>query len=178
MHPTPLLLQRLLVAVLIGFSSILKGQLLLSEFQENDLFLEQSNSTQQIIQGNIKPEYLLSSIRKNYCALQLFDPNGVELKTNGHSTTLNLEEVVSFFESNSNRIRFISDSSSFLQQQALHWKIASSNSPVFEHYWTIVCYFTKSNAVEAQQFRQERLSALQLQHPEFPIQLVFIQQDF
>lgn len=157
MHLSSLIQKRLLVVLLLVFSSSLEGQ---------------------IIQGNIKPEYLLNSIRKNYCALQLFDPNGVELKTSGYSTTLYLEEVVSFFESNSNRIRFISDSSSFLQQQALHWKIASSVSPVFEHYWTIVCYFTQSNAVEAQLFRQERLRALQLQHPEFPIQLVFIQQDF
>ncbi|MFM2285236.1 MAG: hypothetical protein RLZZ543_733 [Bacteroidota bacterium] len=151
-----LLQKRLLVVLFLGFSSFLEGQ---------------------IIQGNIKPEYLLSSIRKNYCAIQLFDPNGVELKTNRLSSSMFLEEIDSFFDGNYTRIRFISDSSSFLQQQALHWNIAASNALLYEHCWTIVCYSTKSNAVDAQLFRQEHLKALQQQHPGLPIQLVFIQQD-
>jgi len=128
---------------------------------------------------SIRPEYQLISIRESYCQLKLFNPQGFQVFPAELNQFPSDEILLQLFEHKLNSNYLIPDSSQNKTLEMTRWKILTNSNEmlVSKSCWTLVCYWSTRAALEAQKERMRVWTHFQKQHPEYPLELYFIQQD-
>lgn len=128
---------------------------------------------------SICPEYQLISIRESYCQLKLFNPQGFQVFPDELNQFPSDEILLQLFSHKLNPDYLIPDSSQNKTLEMIRWEIPSNINELLSSKacWTLVCYWSTRSAFEAQKERIRVWTRFQKLHPEYPLELYFIQQD-
>jgi hypothetical protein len=128
---------------------------------------------------SIRPEYQLLSIRESYCQVKLFNPQGFQVFYEELNQFPSEERLLQLFTQKLNSDYLIPDSSQNKTLEMVRWELPLNTNELLasNRCWTLVCYWSARSALDAQKERMHVWSRFQKQHPEYPLELYFIQQD-
>jgi hypothetical protein len=128
---------------------------------------------------SIRPEYQLLSILESYCQVKLFNPQGFQLFYEELNQFPSEERLLQLFTQKLNSDYLIPDSSQNKTLEMVRWELPLNTNELLasNRCWTLVCYWSARSALDAQKERMHVWSRFQKQHPEYPLELYFIQQD-
>ena len=137
------------------------------------------NNSNSIFSHSIRPEYQLISIQESYCQLKLFNPQGFQVFYEELNQFPSDEILLQLFEYKLNCNYLILDSALNKTLEMIRWEIPSNINELqsSKACWTLVCYWSTRSALEAQKERIRVWTRFQKLHPEYPLELYFIQQD-
>lgn len=158
---------------------MLRGLLLVFIFYSIKINCQNNYLDNSISSLSIRPEYQLISIQESYCQLKLFNPQGFQVFYEELNQFPSDEILLQLFEYKLNSNYLILDSALNKTLEMIRWEIPNNSieSLVSKPCWTLVCYWSTRSALEAQKERMRVWTRFQKKHPEYPLEIYFIQQD-
>jgi hypothetical protein len=158
---------------------MLRGLLLVFIFYAIKINCQNNYFDNSIFSLSIRSEYQLISIRESYCQLKLFNPQGFQVFQDELNQFPSEEILLQLFSQKLNSDYLFPDSSQNKTLEMTRWEIPNNSieSIASKPCWTLVCYWSSRSAHEAQKERMLVWTRFQKQHPEYPLELYFIQQD-
>jgi hypothetical protein len=123
-----------------------------------------------------KPEYLLASIKNQYCQVNLYNDSGFLIEPKTKYGFIEIPQLELVFE-NLNQLKpQHCDSSKSIELEQENWIVGNGLS--FQNSFVIVCYWSTCKFLQEQFFRMQELQKLKTHFSHISIRLVFINQDY